>query len=307
MINTAESISNWHPDKICDLIADNIVRECLKQDPKSRCAVEVFGGHGLIIVGGEITTKAIVDYGKITREFYLKHCEKEIGVIVNIVTQSPDIAMGVDKGGAGDQGIMFGYACDENEEFIPQEKYLADCLLRGICVDAKSQITIKDGIVTDIVLSVQGKTQEELNSYVKEFCEFFKLGNPNVYCNWTGKFEIGGFDADCGVTGRKIVCDQYGPRVPVGGGAFSGKDFTKVDRSGALMARYIALDLLKKKKAHSVLVKIAYCIGKAEPLMVMASIDGIAKDVSKEYDCRPREIIKKLKLGYKTLNQSIDQ
>ena len=301
MIQTAESISNWHPDKICDLIADNIVRECLKQDKKSRCAVEVFGGHGLIIVGGEITTKAIIDYGKITREFYLKHCNKEIGVITNIVTQSPDIAMGVDKGGAGDQGIMYGYACDENDEFIPQEKFLADRLLEPFTSDAKSQVTIKDGIVTDIVLSVQGKTQEELRKYVLDFCDEYKLTIPNIYCNYTGRFEIGGFDADCGVTGRKIVCDQYGPRVPVGGGAFSGKDFTKVDRSGAIMARHIALNELWKNKAKEVLVKIAYCIGKAEPLMVIAIIDGVEKDVSKQYDCRPESIIRKLKLGYKTL------
>ncbi len=301
MIQTAESISNWHPDKICDLIADNIVKECLKQDKNSRCAVEVFGGHGLIIVGGEITTRAIIDYGKITREFYLNHCGKEIGVVTNIVTQSLDIALGVDKGGAGDQGIMVGYACDENDEFIPQEKYLADRLLDPFKTDAKSQVTIKDGIVTDIILSVQGKSQEELRQYVLDFCSKYKLTVPHIYCNYTGRFEIGGFDADCGVTGRKIVCDQYGPRVPVGGGAFSGKDFTKVDRSGAIMARHIALKELWKNKAHEVLVKIAYCIGKIEPIMVIAIIDGKEIDVSKKYNCRPQSIIRKLKLGYKTL------
>jgi S-adenosylmethionine synthetase len=301
MINTAESISNWHPDKICDLVADNIVKECLKQDSKSRCAVEVLGGHGLIFISGEVTTKAIIDYCQLTKDFYLKHCGKEIDVMSNIVTQSPDIALGVDKGGAGDQGIMYGYACDENEEFIPQEKYLADKLLEPFKTDAKSQVTIEDEEVTDIVLSVQGEEQDDLIKYVYNFCNKYALGKPNIYCNWTGKFEIGGFDADCGVTGRKIVCDQYGPRVPVGGGAFSGKDFTKVDRSGALMARHIALDLLKKYKIDEVLVKISYCIGKSEPLMVVATIDGEEYDISEAYDCKPQSIIKKLKLGWKTL------
>lgn len=301
MIYTAESVSKWHPDKICDLVADNIVRECLKQDKNSRCAVEVLGGHGLITISGEVTTKAVIDYNKLTRDFYFKHCGKEIAVVSNIVTQSPDIALGVDTGGAGDQGIMYGYACDENKEYIPHEKYLADLLLEPFTVDAKSQVTVNDLQVTVIVLSVQGKSQKELNKYVKKFCEKHSLGNPEIYCNWTGKFEIGGFDADCGVTGRKIVVDQYGPRVPVGGGAFSGKDFTKVDRSGAVMARHIALDILHKSRAHEVLVKLAYCIGKAEPLMVIATVDGEDVDVSKRYDCRPKSIIKNLRLDWSKL------
>lgn len=295
MINTAECVSNWHPDKICDLIADNIVIECLNQDLESRCAIEVLGGHGQVVISGEVTTKAIVDYCKITRDFYKSHCGKDIGVMCNIVTQSPDIALGVDRGGAGDQGIMYGYACDENDLKIPQEMYLARKLLEPFKVDAKSQVTIEDGLVTDVVLSVQGMEQEALQEYVRVFLNSFNVRCSkylNVYCNWTGKFEIGGFDADCGVTGRKIVVDQYGARVPVGGGAFSGKDFTKVDRSAAYFARWIALDLLKNSSAHEVLVEIAYCIGKSEPLMVTASLDGYKHDVSDRYDCRPQSIIK---------------
>lgn len=295
MINTAECVSNWHPDKICDLIADNIVIECLKQDPDSRCAIEVLGGHGQVVISGEVTTKAIVDYCKITRDFYKSHCGNDIGVMCNIVTQSPDIALGVDRGGAGDQGIMYGYACDENDLKIPQEMYLARKLLEPFKVDAKSQVTIENGLVTDIVLSVQGKSQDELKKYVSDFMvsHYFPVSkNLSIYCNYTGKFEIGGFDADCGVTGRKIVVDQYGARVPVGGGAFSGKDFTKVDRSAAYFARWIALDLLQRSFAHEVLVEIAYCIGKSEPLMVTANIDGDKKDVFSLYDCRPQSIIK---------------
>jgi len=295
MINTAECVSNWHPDKICDLIADNIVVECLNQDPESRCAIEVLGGHGQVVISGEVTTKAIVDYCKITRDFYKSHCGKDIGVMCNIVTQSPDIALGVDRGGAGDQGIMYGYACDENDLKIPQEMYLARKLLEPFKVDAKSQVTIEDGLVTDVVLSVQGMEQEALQEYVRVFLNSFNVRCSkylNVYCNWTGKFEIGGFDADCGVTGRKIVVDQYGARVPVGGGAFSGKDFTKVDRSAAYFARWIALDLLQRSFSHEVLVEIAYCIGKSEPLMVTATIDGEKRDVSDKYDCQPQSIIK---------------
>lgn len=304
MINTAECVSNWHPDKICDLIADNIVLACLEQDPKSRCAIEVLGGHGQVVISGEVTTKAIVDYCQITRDFYKSHCGKEIGVMCNIVTQSPDIALGVDRGGAGDQGIMYGYACNENDLKIPQEMYLARKLLEPFKVDAKSQVTIDNGLVTNVVLSVQGLGQDQLQEYVHIFLNSFNVRCSKylkIYCNWTGKFEIGGFDADCGVTGRKIVVDQYGARVPVGGGAFSGKDFTKVDRSAAYFARWIALDLLQRSFANEVLVEIAYCIGEAEPLMVTATIDGHKEDVSDKYDCRPQSIIKHFEKNIKDL------
>ena len=209
-----------------------------------------------------------------------------------ITVQSPEIAQGVDNGGAGDQGIMVGYACNENEQLIPQEMYLARKLLEGFDVDAKSQVTIEKGQVSSVVLSVQGKTREELISRVLE--SGIKVNKKQIYANNTGSFEIGGFDADSGCTGRKIVVDAYGPRVPVGGGAFSGKDATKVDRSAAYMARWIALKLLKKYGAKEVLVYIGYVIGKAEPLIKMALVDG--RKTSFRYDCRPQAIIERFDL-----------
>jgi S-adenosylmethionine synthetase len=197
--------------------------------------------------------------------------------------------MGVDKGGAGDQGIMVGYACNENEIFIPAELYFCRKLLKPFEVDGKSQVVLEDGKIINVVLSVQGKTQEELHKYLLD-----QGITAESYCNNTGSFEIGGFEADAGVTGRKIVCDAYGPRVPVGGGAFSGKDPTKVDRSGAYMARYIALHLLKERGAKEVMVKIGYVIGKAEPLLKQAIIDGVEETFN--YDCRPQAIIETLDL-----------
>ena len=187
---------------------------------------------------------------------------------------------------------MVGYACRENEQFIPQEMYLARKLLKGFTVDAKSQVVIEDKQITSVVLSVQGETVKDLKQHVKD-CGV-KVSDKNIFANFTGAFEIGGFDADSGCTGRKIVVDAYGPRVPVGGGAFSGKDATKVDRSSAYMARWIALKLLKKYGAKEVLVKLGYVIGKAEPLIKQAVIDG--KETSFNYDCRPNAIIERFDL-----------
>lgn len=299
---TAESVTAWHPDKICDQVADAILDECLKQDDRSRVAVEVLGGHNYIYLVGEITTKATIDYEKIAKKVYFDLTGKRIKAVSRIVSQCPEIAQGVDIGGAGDQGIMIGYACNENDAKLPQELYLSRKLLAPFKIDGKSQVTIKEDKITDIVLSVQGKTQRELSQYVTRFIQQENvflgngmMGKVNIYCNNTGSFEIGGFDADSGCTGRKIVIDQYGPRVPVGGGSFSGKDATKVDRSGAYMARWIALNQLKKGGKEA-LVKLAYVIGKAEPVMVIAKIDDIEYDISKEYDCRPLSIIERFGL-----------
>ena len=288
----AESVSYMHPDKICDQISDVILDEYLKHDPLSRVAIETGGGHGQIALFGEITSKARVNLEQIVKKYYRTLTGNDINVVSHIVTQSPEIAQGVDTGGAGDQGIMVGYACNENEQYIPQEMYLARKLLKGFDVDAKAQVTIEDGAITSVVLSVQGKSQKELITHVKK-CGL-KVDEKKIYANYTGAFDIGGFDADSGVTGRKIVVDAYGPRVPVGGGAFSGKDATKVDRSAAYMARWVALQLLKKHKAAEVLVKIGYVIGKAEPLIQSAVVDG--KEVGFEYDCRPRAIIERFSL-----------
>jgi len=300
--HTAEMVTLCHPDKICDQVADAIVDKCLAQDPLSRVAVEVLGGHGYIFLVGEITTRAEVDYEQVAEDVYFDLTGKSIKVTSRIVKQSPNIAMGVDTGGAGDQGIMVGYACDENEARMPDELQLVREILLPFKVDGKSQITITDGKISHIVLSVQGKTQKELFDYVIEFLDKQKrtgdlINRYDIFCNNTGSFDIGGFDADTGCTGRKIVIDQYGTRVPVGGGAFSGKDPTKVDRSGAYMARFIALDLLKQKAVHEVTVKLAYVIGRAEPVMATANFgNGTQIDISKFYDCRPQAIVERFEL-----------
>lgn len=297
----AESVTAQHPDKVCDQISDAILDDCLKQDPMSRVAIEVMGGHGIVTITGELTTKAFCYMDRIAKKVYRDlGYQDEIGVQVNVVSQSPDIAQGVNTGGAGDQGIMIGYACNENEAKIPQELYLARQLLKPFKADAKSQVVLNDDrTVNNIVLSVQGKTQKELNGYLDG------AGYKGVdrFCNNTGAFEIGGFSADSGVTGRKIVVDAYGPRVSVGGGAFSGKDPTKVDRSGAYMARWIALKELKKGYAYAIKVELGYVIGKSEP--IMATIYYHDKDEYftwgenldlKEYDCRSEAIIERFNL-----------
>ena len=288
----AEAITYLHPDKICDQISDLILDAHLKQDPYSRVAVETTGGHGSVALYGEVTSKGVVDYEAVVQKYYQTICNQNIKVFHHITQQSPDISQGVNKGGAGDQGIMVGYACNENEDYIPQETYLARKLLRGFQVDAKSQIALTDGKLTSVVLSVQGQTQKEIKQHIKK-CGL-DIKDKNIYANFTGEFKIGGFEADSGCTGRKIVADAYGPRVPVGGGAFSGKDPTKVDRSAAYMARFVALQLLKKYNAHDVLVKIGYAIGKAEPLVKFAIIDG--KETEFDYDCRPQAIIERFDL-----------
>ena len=301
-MKTAEAVTQWHVDKIADQISDFIVDRCIEQDKHSRVAVETMVGHNVITLTGEITTKADIDYEKyviyVLDKLDLLDLRKPFPKVnVHITKQSPDISQGVNKGGAGDQGIMTGYACRDNKAKIPQELYLVRELLKPFKTDGKSQISIIDGYLDNIVLSVQGKTEKELNDYISNFLERKDTGKiifpMNWYCNNTGAFEIGGWDADTGLTGRKIVQDQYGPNVPVGGGAFSGKDPTKVDRSGAYMARWIALQEIKKG-ANEVLVKLAYVIGRAEPVMQVAIIDG--KEVKIKYDCRPQVIIERFDL-----------
>ncbi len=298
MTQTAESVTKFHPDKICDQVADLVLDACLRQDPYSRVAVEAIGGHGLIVLVGEVTTKASLDVQTLVKNYYKKLLGKSITVTSNIAHQSPEISQGVDTGGAGDQGIMVGYACNENKAFIPQEMFLSRQLLRPWKTDGKSQVTIDNGKVTEVVLSVQGHSQKELQRFVHRTLAV--TTKAQVYCNNTGNFDIGGFDADSGCTGRKIVVDAYGPRVPVGGGSFSGKDPTKVDRSGAYMARWLALRLLKKTGGKEALVKLAYVIGKPEPIMMTAYVDArpvnLTKTLGKDYDCRVAAIIDRFDL-----------
>lgn len=288
----AESVTKYHPDKICDGIADAIVDACLEQDKHSRVAVDAIGGHGVMMLMGEVTSQARLDFSQVAQEKYQQLTGQDIKVLANITQQSPEIAQKVNLGGAGDQGLMIGYACNENEQHLPQEMHLARRLLEGFEVDGKSQVVMQDKEVVNVVLSVQGKSQRELEQHV-----LLVLPHPpcEMYCNNIGKFEVGGFESDSGCTGRKIVVDAYGGRVPVGGGAFSGKDPTKVDRSGAYMARWIALQLLKKYGAREVLVKLGYVIGRAEPLLQTAVINGKEEELQ-GYDCRPAAIIEQFDL-----------
>jgi S-adenosylmethionine synthetase len=297
MIRTAECITPKHPDKICDRISDAILDKCLSQDPNSRVAVETCGGHGKVFVTGEITTNAhIGDIENIVNRI----CEQKMEVTTNIVKQSNFISQGVDTGGAGDQGIMVGYACNENQEYIPHELYLARDLCKSIYeyfpYDGKTQVTTDDGKIKTIVASFQNASKEELEQVVVEWLNHEPDG-IEIHLNPAGDWSQGGFDADAGVTGRKLVVDNYGPRVPIGGGAFSGKDSSKVDRSAAYMARRIAVDLLEANEgAEEVYVYLAYAIGYDKPVQATAIIDGYEVGVEPRYDLSPNGIVKTLGL-----------
>lgn len=297
MLRTAEFVSPGHPDKLCDRIADSILDVCLSQDENTRAAIEVMGGHKLISVTGEITTDAFVNVQETVRKIVGENC----GVQVNIVRQSPEIANGVDVGGAGDQGIMIGYACNENEEMIPHEAYLARSLNRYLYkkhpYDGKTQVTLKDNQIVALVASFQLTKTSDLQSDIQAWAQEMNLdiSESKIHVNPAGEWNCGGFDADTGVTGRKLAVDNYGPRIPIGGGAFSGKDSTKVDRSGAYMARRIAVDYLKKYNAQEVFVELAYAIGVAEPVQATAIVDG--KEMQVEgYNLTPKGIIDALGL-----------
>ncbi|MFA6338455.1 MAG: methionine adenosyltransferase [Candidatus Paceibacterota bacterium] len=318
-IYTAESVTSGHPDKICDQISDAILDECLRQDPLSRVAVETFGGHGHLIIGGEVTTKAKVDYAKIGKKVY-----KDIGhndhldVEVYVEEQSPDISQGVDTGGAGDQGIMYGFATNETKEALPKGVVLAHALvkkleevrrkggIKWLLPDGKSQVTINNGKVVSVLVSTQHKPnvsrkemEDEITKKIIKPIIGKDLSGIEVLINPSGKFELGGFYADTGLTGRKLMVDTYGGVMPHGGGAFSGKDSTKVDRSGAYMARFVAKNLVMNGFAKNALVSVAYAIGKAEPVMVEA-VDENGKSlkdiVDRNFDFRPQSIIKRLGL-----------
>ena len=295
MIRTAEFVSPGHPDKICDRISDRILDICLEQDPESRVAIETAGGHGSVHLTGEITTNAELDYESIVKE--VSGIDK---VTHNVVKQSNEIARGVDVGGAGDQGIMVGYACDENDEYVPEEYRLARSLCRYIyekfSYDGKTQITIdKYKKITHIVASFQNVSKEELEQLVVEWLDY-KVDGITIHCNPAGDWTQGGFDADAGLTGRKLVVDNYGPRVPIGGGAYSGKDPSKVDRSAAYMARHIAVKELKKQGLRECWVYLSYAIGEKEPLQSTATDGKRIWDISDKYPVYPNEIIDYLEL-----------
>ena len=321
---TVESVTSGHPDKVCDQISDAILDACLSQDPISRVAVETFGSHGHLVIGGEVTTKAKVNYKKIAEDLYKKiGYEGPLEIRVVIAEQSPDISMGVDTGGAGDQGIMYGFATNETPEYLPKGVVLAHKLSEGLEIlrrsgkikwlkpDGKTQVTYLNGKLETVLVSCQHDknvsqaeiktviTAKLINPVVKKVTGKLPTKNVKILVNPTGSFIPGGFEADAGLTGRKIMVDTYGGLAPLGGGAFSGKDLTKVDRSAAYMARYVAKNLVANGFAKQCLVSVSYAIGKVEPLMISA-VNEKGKDISKviegRFDFRPRAIIEHLGL-----------
>jgi S-adenosylmethionine synthetase len=291
---TAESVSPKHPDKLCDQISDAILDAYLKVDPQARVAVEAVGGHGELFVVGEVTAKGKVDIAPI-----VKRIAGDVKFSHNFVHQSPEIAAGVVGGGAGDQGIMVGYATAETPQLMPLEVMLARDLNRHLyelwAYDGKTQVTLKDGKIESIVASFQNVPSEKLSTQVFTWLRHQDIkvktkGITQLYANPAGEWQQGGFDADSGLTGRKLVIDNYGPQIPIGGGAFSGKDASKVDRSAAYMARRIAVDYLRKHKAKEVYCYLAYAIGVAEPVEATLRVDDRYTSV-KGYDLTPNGII----------------
>ncbi len=342
---TSESVSEGHPDKVADQISDAILDAILEQDPRSRVAAETLCNTGLVVLAGEITTTANVDYIKVARDTIKRigYDNTDYGidykgcaVMVCYDKQSPDIAQGVDEGkgldldqGAGDQGLMFGYACDETPELMPAAIYYShriverqaqmrkDGRLPWLRPDAKSQVTLKyvDGkpvSIDTIVLSTQHAPEMEhkqieeaaIESIIKPVVPKEWLKDTRYLINPTGRFVIGGPQGDCGLTGRKIIVDTYGGAAPHGGGAFSGKDPTKVDRSAAYAGRYVAKNIVAAGLASRCQIQISYAIGIAKPTSVMVTTFGtgkisdekIAALVSEHFDLRPKGIVQMLDL-----------
>ena len=339
---TSESVSEGHPDKVSDAISDGVLDAIYAQDPYARVACETFVTTGLVLVGGEITTSAYVDIQEIVRNTVkkigytsaeYKFDSESCSVLNAIHSQSPDIAMGVDTGGAGDQGIMFGYACDQTPELMPMPimfahklvKKLADIrkknnkLMPYLRPDSKSQVTIeyddkgKPVRVDAVVISTQhdgdakqSKIKSDVIKHVikKVIPAKYLDKNTKYYINPTGRFEIGGPHGDSGLTGRKIIVDTYGGWAPHGGGAFSGKDPSKVDRSATYAARHIAKNVVAAKLANECLVQVSYAIGVAQPISVFVDTKGtgvipdsaISKMIQKEVDLTPKGIINRLQL-----------
>lgn len=296
---TAESVSPKHPDKLCDQISDAILDAYLAKDPSARVAVEAVGGHGKVFVVGEVTSNARVEVKPI-----IKRIAGDVEMEVRIVAQSPEIAGGVDTGGAGDQGIMVGYACSETPELLPLETVLSRQLNQYLFntwpFDGKTQITLNNGIIQSVVASFQNAPKKELKEAVLDWLSQLPTNHCSpstisLHINPAGDWNIGGFDADTGLTGRKLVVDNYGPSVPIGGGCFSGKDPSKVDRSAAYMARKISIDYLKKHNAKEVYCYLAYAIGYNQPLEATVVIDGVQEQVT-GYNLSPRGIIEFLNL-----------
>ena len=336
---TSESVTEGHPDKICDNISDTILDECLKQDRESRVAIETFVSNNNVTIAGQITTKANINIEKIVREKL-----KEIGydnektdidyrtckINIDITKQSPDIALGVDVGGAGDQGIMFGFACDETPNYMPYAIYMAhklskrltDVRKQGIIPylrpDGKTQVTVeyedeKPKRIETILISTQHLESANLDQLKKDIIEkVIKVEvpekmmdeNTKIYINPTGRFVIGGPLGDTGLTGRKIIVDTYGGYARHGGGCFSGKDASKVDRSAAYMLRFIAKNIVANGYAKKCEIQVSYAIGMKEPLSIYVNTFGtgtktdeeIVELIKQKFDLTPDGIINYLNL-----------
>ena len=318
-----EIVFRGHPDKVCDQISDAILDECLKQDKNSRCGIEVVGGKGKIFITGEVTSNANIDVQEIT-----KRVLKDVGystdyeIINNIGLQSPDIALGTNSetGGAGDQGMMFGYACNDTPELLPKAMVILQKISMAydelrkkdsrFLPDGKAQITgCYDNYnnlkyIKTITISYQNtevdreNTDEIIKSICYEISNSYGIAIKEFLINPTGKFLIGGFEGDAGLTGRKIVVDTYQSFAPVGGGAFSGKDPTKVDRSAAYKAREMAMRYLQLKDLRWCTIQISYAIGIAKPLAIYINSDRgeIQVDESEYEKCEPAKIIEDLDL-----------
>lgn len=328
---STEQVSKYHPDKYADQISDAILDECLKQDKNSHCGIEVMVKDNTIVLGGEITSNAIVDYAEIVNKVANK-LNYKVDKIINLIgEQSLEInnaVVGDENIGAGDQGIMFGYACDDNEEYLPKAFYTANRIIEAIendvankktilIGDAKTQVTIDldTNKLHTILISVchkSGLTLNAVKNYIKDLLVYHNIDTEEaeLLINPAGTWNVGGPISDCGLTGRKIVCDQYGGFCAVGGGAFSGKDPSKVDRSASYMARWIAIDILYKFSLKEAEVELAYAIGKAEPVSVGLKLkykalyidenvileNAILNYINNKYDLTPKGIIKFLNL-----------
>jgi S-adenosylmethionine synthetase len=343
---TSESVSEGHPDKLCDQISDGVLDAHLARDPDSRVACESLAKTGMIVIAGEITSKAQVSYAEIAREVVreIGYTDSAMGfdgntcaILTAIEQQSPDISQGVTEGeglhkeqGAGDQGMMFGYACDETPEFMPLPIQMAHSLVRYLAKirkggeayflrpDSKSQVTVeyrggKPVKVKSVVISSQHSPEVEysklretiIDGVIKAVIPPEYLSKDTVFhVNPTGRFVVGGPQGDCGLTGRKIIVDTYGGMGRHGGGAFSGKDPSKVDRSAAYMARYVAKNIVAAELAQRCEVQLAYCIGVAQPVSVLVDTFGtgtisettIAKVVQEVFNLTPKGIIQTLDL-----------
>jgi S-adenosylmethionine synthetase len=298
-IYTVESVTKGHPDRVCDQIADRILKEITDLDPAARVAVEVFGCKGIVTIGGEVTTVARVDYACLAREVLESVGYDPVETRVHIISQSSEISQAVGTGGAGDQGIMYGYATDETPSYLPLGVDLSRALTNGLEAmresgeilwlksDGKSQVTIHDGVPTVILVSAQHDASISLDevreTLTNRLVSPLIKGNPRVFINPAGSWSTGGFNADSGLTGRKLAVDSYGGIIPGGGGSTHGKDNSKVDRSATAKAREVAVEIVRSGLAHECLISVAYAIGIDEPVMLHAQNEN-RKDITNLLD-----------------------